>query len=227
MPTPSSGESQDEFMGRCMAFPDMQQYPPDQRAAICHSKWEEKSAAEDKAFTGTLIIKSWQEELVEGEHADISVFTSEIVDDEGDVVLGDGVDWSTWNKLGKPIMFSHDTKASSLVGHGMWVKQNGKKWIGKSKYKEEFYPLVRELKGKSISGMIEKAHRATPEEKEKFGPRTKRVVDAVSIREVSICVLPVNPASVQLAMSKGLKLDAGMLMRWAMRYPKLKTQQFV
>lgn len=43
MPTPQPNESSDDFMARCMAYPDMQKYPPDQRAAICHSKFEGKS----------------------------------------------------------------------------------------------------------------------------------------------------------------------------------------
>jgi len=43
MPTPQEGESEDDYMKRCMAYPDMQQYEPSQRAAICHSKYREAS----------------------------------------------------------------------------------------------------------------------------------------------------------------------------------------
>jgi hypothetical protein len=39
MPTPQTGESEEDYMKRCMTYPDMQQYSPEQRAAICHSKF--------------------------------------------------------------------------------------------------------------------------------------------------------------------------------------------
>lgn len=48
MPKPKAGESEKDFMGRCMSFPDMQKYPADQRAAICHSKYGEKMKARFK-----------------------------------------------------------------------------------------------------------------------------------------------------------------------------------
>lgn len=41
MPTPEKGESEKDFVDRCMAFPDMQKHDPDQRAAICHSMYRE------------------------------------------------------------------------------------------------------------------------------------------------------------------------------------------
>ena len=40
-PEPGENETQDEFMGRCMAYPDLQDKPQDQRAAICNSLWEQ------------------------------------------------------------------------------------------------------------------------------------------------------------------------------------------
>jgi len=39
MPTPQSNEPKDDFISRCMAYPDMQDYPSDQRYAICVSKY--------------------------------------------------------------------------------------------------------------------------------------------------------------------------------------------
>ena len=47
MPTPSKGESEQDFMQRCMAYGDMQKYKPDQRAAICHSKFRSESMHPD------------------------------------------------------------------------------------------------------------------------------------------------------------------------------------
>ena len=45
MPTPKPGESEKDFVSRCMAFGDMQKYDPDQRAAICYSKYSEGQKA--------------------------------------------------------------------------------------------------------------------------------------------------------------------------------------
>lgn len=45
MPTPSAKESKPEFIARCMAYPDMQEYDTEQRYAICQSKWSEGKMA--------------------------------------------------------------------------------------------------------------------------------------------------------------------------------------
>ena len=45
MPTPNEGETEEQFMQRCMAYPDMQKYEFSQRAAICHSKFSGNSAS--------------------------------------------------------------------------------------------------------------------------------------------------------------------------------------
>ena len=44
MPTPNKGEKQKDFMARCMGSDEMVRNYPDskQRAAVCHSKWEQK-----------------------------------------------------------------------------------------------------------------------------------------------------------------------------------------
>ena len=157
------------------------------------------------------LFKSYQSELVEGERADVSVFTEEICDDEGDVVLSDGVEWDVFEKLGKPIMLSHGTEPSELIGKALWVKQTGKKWLGKSQYKEAYFPLLKEFKGKSISGIITQKRVADDKDKAQWGDRTKRIIEKVSIRETSVCVIPVNPKAVQLALSKGLKVSESIL----------------
>lgn len=156
-----------------------------------------------------LLIKGWQSELVEGEMADISRITAEITDDEGDAILSDGIDFSTWEKLGKPVTLQHEHDAAALVGKCIWYKEssNPKGWVAKTKYKDEFFPLAKELKGKSICAVVNKSRAATPADKEKYGERCRRVIESCSVREYSICLLPVNPACTQLALSKGLKLS--------------------
>ena len=41
MPVPSPNETQEHFIDRCMGYPDLQDKPPAQRLAICHSLWRE------------------------------------------------------------------------------------------------------------------------------------------------------------------------------------------
>lgn len=49
MPNPRSDEEKGDFISRCMADPDMRSEFPesDQRAAVCYSKWDNKSFSED------------------------------------------------------------------------------------------------------------------------------------------------------------------------------------
>lgn len=42
MPTPKKDETKEEFLSRCMNYPDMQKYGPKQRYAICVSMWDNK-----------------------------------------------------------------------------------------------------------------------------------------------------------------------------------------
>lgn len=44
MPIPEPNETEDAYMQRCMAYPDMQKYETSQRAAICHSKYSDAKA---------------------------------------------------------------------------------------------------------------------------------------------------------------------------------------
>jgi ATP-dependent protease ClpP protease subunit len=40
MPIPKKGESHDDYIERCMAYPDTQKYAPGQRRAVCESLWK-------------------------------------------------------------------------------------------------------------------------------------------------------------------------------------------
>ncbi len=44
MPTPLPNESEKDYLDRCMAYPDLQKHPANQRAAICHSLFEQHAA---------------------------------------------------------------------------------------------------------------------------------------------------------------------------------------
>ena len=41
MPKPTSGETEKDFISRCMSFPDMQKYDQEQRLAICYNTFRE------------------------------------------------------------------------------------------------------------------------------------------------------------------------------------------
>lgn len=41
MPEPGKNESEQDFISRCMAFPDLQDKPQDQRAGECYGIWRE------------------------------------------------------------------------------------------------------------------------------------------------------------------------------------------
>ncbi len=40
IPKPDKGEKEQSFIARCMGDKNMQEYPQDQRAAICYGEWE-------------------------------------------------------------------------------------------------------------------------------------------------------------------------------------------
>ena len=50
MPTPSSNESYDDWMERCVPELIDEGYESDQAAAICNSKWEEKASSLQKLY---------------------------------------------------------------------------------------------------------------------------------------------------------------------------------
>jgi len=43
MPKPTEGESQKDFIARCMRYDDMQKYDQKQRLAICYSLWRNRN----------------------------------------------------------------------------------------------------------------------------------------------------------------------------------------
>jgi hypothetical protein len=49
LPTPQKDETKPDFIARCMAYPDMQKHPADQRYAICQSFWDNKDKKDKKS----------------------------------------------------------------------------------------------------------------------------------------------------------------------------------
>ena len=63
IPTPNSGESRDDFMGRCISFIVNEGTPQEQSVAICSRQWDENKSmldsihAKKKALTNKQIIR--------------------------------------------------------------------------------------------------------------------------------------------------------------------------
>lgn len=58
IPTPNSGDSEQQFVSRCMGNPNMQEYDAEQRAAICHAQWaKRKSLAVEGARLVLRLVK--------------------------------------------------------------------------------------------------------------------------------------------------------------------------
>jgi len=60
MPTPSEGETEKDFVSRCMSYPDMQKHEPKQRAAICYSKFRGEAVHPDFQRIINLFFKRYR-----------------------------------------------------------------------------------------------------------------------------------------------------------------------
>jgi hypothetical protein len=60
MPEPTEGESESEFVARCMKYGDMQKHEPKQRAAICYSKFRGEAVHPDFQRIINLFFKRYR-----------------------------------------------------------------------------------------------------------------------------------------------------------------------
>lgn len=152
----------------------------------------------------------------DGEHADISVITSDTVDRDKEVVLPRGLDFSQFLK--NPVVTFCHNYSTLPVGKCLWVKMesisDGDCWKAKTLYtprpneallpkEKEFLPdivwhYVREgfMPGKSI-GFIPLSYRDfTPDEiraNPKWADATWGVVPEALILEYAVCPVQANP----------------------------------
>lgn len=171
-----------------------------------------------------------QTELVSGEHADISVVTSDAVDRDGEVVLADGGDFKQF--LANPVVpFNHDYSALP-VGRCLWMTalrspdSNLKGWKAKTRYTArpkdqpesvEWLPdtvfhfvQAGDLRGKSI-GFIPLNIRAASRDELKSRPDWKDARHIISdwlLLEYSPCSIPCNQTALVDAVAKAA--DSGM-----------------
>lgn len=138
LPSPSSGQSQDEFVSACMANPTMRsEYPDaDQRAAVCHSQWRRKVRRikkakikflslvprgannvtviykDDDSFTFNLLCKQDQDIDDRGEITGI-VYAPEHRDKQGDIASAEVIKEMSYDaaRNGFNIDVRHDERA--------------------------------------------------------------------------------------------------------------------
>jgi len=216
MPTPLPNESEKEYLGRCMGWGDLQSTDASQRAAICHSKWDEHLKASKKSLPmGLIVLKALPVvELFGPERCDVSTITSKSIDAEGDIVMPEGLDWDRFHEDGSPVHYAHH---SLRVGRALWVKAKGDRIIAKTRYDsapagwskdkswigDVVFDAVRKgaLPGKSITVLPEEDRKPTDEEK---AAGCKRVITKGTVMEFSVCKAPVNQDAVVEEICKSL-----------------------
>lgn len=145
---------------------------------------------------------------------DVSTITSKAVDNDGDIVLPEGLDFTTFYEHGSPVNYQH---SSLRVGRALWVKAKGEKLIAKTRYdsapkdwskdKPWVSDLVFEavckgvLGGKSITLLPEEERKPTDAE---AAAGAKRVVTKGTVMEFSVCKRPVNPDALVEEIRKSL-----------------------
>lgn len=141
MPTPKSGESKQDYMSRCMAYPDMQDLPQDARFAKCNGMWEQaqKNMSAEFVENNTFDVK------------DVEIFSvgkwngDEYTEEDLDAMV------TAFNELKhelKPYLkLGHDNKQTLLQKDGLpsagWIvdlKRMGKKLLA------DFSSVPRKIK---------------------------------------------------------------------------------
>ncbi len=126
MPRPRRGESKDHFMHRCMAYPDLQGKPQDQRVAICESLWAKRHAGGGKILAAPRSLSPRSYKFAPGLHAldaitakeptfdtgrmsATAVLSTTARDREGDVLEVAGI-WTD----------NHRTNPIAMLDHGVY-----------------------------------------------------------------------------------------------------------
>lgn len=167
----------------------------------------------------------------EGERADVSLITTDVIDADREVVMQNGLDWSRFKKAGMPVTWCHMYDCLP-VGRAAWVKKykegdvNG--WLAKTLYTakpdnwneswfaDAVWHMVKEkiIRGKSI-GYIPTKMRAPTEKESKANEGLRWVFESVTILEYAVTPIQSNPDAVvqevAKCIKKGLKIPDRML----------------
>lgn len=131
MPTPIAGESEQEWMGRCVPKLISEGNPEDQAVAICLDMWRNKEAQpmQEKQFTGGLEVKS----LDEGGFFEGYASMFGVQDSDGDVIVKgafkESLEKAAHTGRMPKMLWQHDHR--QIIGkwmemreddNGLWVK---------------------------------------------------------------------------------------------------------
>lgn len=220
IPTPNAGESQDDFIGRCMGNDAMQAEFPDQeqRAAVCLDAWSKKSALpvgltlHVRSSPTGLYFKNYDAKTTDvdaDKSTEVSIITTGGVDRDLEVVVSKGLRFPDH----VTVLFNHNPEKP--VGRKMWTKTHAgivkaKTEYGSTAFAQETFTLVMEgiLLQKSI-GMnpgTMKRRQIVPGDLRKHvewkGAET--VIEGADILEYSVVSIAANPDAIRRAKNKGL-----------------------
>ena len=218
IPKPSKGESHEDFMGRCMANPTMNEEFPkaDQRYAVCQSSWDKKK--KEKSMDKELIVKGTQRKLLsdiqfasdEGLSAKRQVrviAASGKADRVGDIVKVDGIDYQNYMK-NPVILWAHDHYALP-VGKAVDVSvEKGKLMMTiqfataeEYAFADTVYKLVKGgyLNGVSIGARVKGAEWIKDDEGEIVG----RKFTDLELLELSVVPIPADSKALATAVKSG------------------------
>ena len=155
-----------------------------------------------------------------GERTDVSFITTDALDRDGEVILPQGGDWSTYNRV---VTFAH--RYDQLpVGSNWWIRPKGNGLIAKTHYPQKpddwgdapWLPsavlhLMRQpvptCTGKSIGFLPTHVRGATPQEIERRPEmRNVPVIDRWVGVEYAVVPVPCNPDAEMQAVAKGIEL---------------------
>jgi hypothetical protein len=193
MPTPSAGETEQDFMSRCIPILINEGKDQDQAVAICASMWagKEVEPMEQKQFTSQLEVKS----LDEGGYFEGYASMFGVVDSDGDVIVNgafkDSVNRAYESGRMPKMLWQHDAK--DIIGkwteiredeRGLYVKGS---LILETEKGREAYALMKAgvLDAMSVGFNIVDAGNGTQ----------GRVIKNLDLWEISLVTWGANPAA--------------------------------
>lgn len=116
IPSPQKGESEQDFMGRCISFVKGEdtKRPNDQIVAICGTKWRGKEKQEKMLFEYYVPIQERAE--VEGDFIIQGVAINETTTSNGHKFIAEELKKSAGSLVGVPLLKDHENSVDSIVG---------------------------------------------------------------------------------------------------------------
>lgn len=216
VPKPNSGESQDDFIGRCMEDETMvSEFPDkDQRSAACFDAWRNKSVIEfqGKKLHVRDMLDIATKEVDENDRTIKSIITTDCVDRDCEVVVTTGLNFEAFRK-NPVVLFDHD--ASKVIGKSCWQRRDKGQVLAKTRFAttelaEEIFQLVKGgfLKAISIGMdfMTLKRREITMEDIKSHSEweDAHTVIESADVLEYSFVAIPSNPEAMVVAEQKGL-----------------------